>query len=48
MQWIAFLLAAFVFLGTRERIAGGSTQMTIIVLTLAALTFAFLRLGTLG
>ena len=46
MEWIGALIAAFMFLGLRDRIWGGSTHVTVLVVTCAILAYAFfLRLG---
>lgn len=31
MQWIAFLVAASLFLGLRQRMQGGSTRVTLLL-----------------
>lgn len=46
MEWIAVLVAAFLFLGLRDRTHGGSTHVTILVVTALTLGFVFFfRLG---
>ncbi len=46
MEWIGALIAAFMVLGLRDRIWGGSTHVTVLVVTCAILAFAFFfRLG---
>lgn len=45
MQWVLFLCAVFVFLGLRDRFWGGSTHLTVLVVTCATLGFVFLQLG---
>jgi hypothetical protein len=46
MEWMAVLVAVFIFLGLRDRTHGGSTQVTVLVVTGLTLGFVFLfRLG---
>jgi hypothetical protein len=46
MAWMVALLAVFVYLGLRDRIWGGSTHLTVIVVTGVALSYLlFFRLG---
>lgn len=46
MEWMAFLVAVFMFLGLRDRSHGGSTHVTILVVT--CITFAVVFLFRLG
>jgi hypothetical protein len=46
MEWMAVLVAVAMYLGLRDRTSGGSTHVTILVVTCATLTVAlFFRLG---
>ncbi len=46
MEWIAVMAAVAIFLGPRDRTHGGSTHVTILVVTCLTLAFVFLfRLG---
>lgn len=45
MSWIAVLVAAFMFLGLRDRTHGGSTHLTALVVVVVTLTVAFFGLG---
>jgi heme/copper-type cytochrome/quinol oxidase subunit 4 len=45
MNWIAVLVAAFMFLGLRERTHGGSTHLTALVVVIITLTVVFAGLG---
>jgi hypothetical protein len=42
MQWMAVLVAAAMFLGLRDRTTGGSTHVTILVVTCVTLAVVFL------
>lgn len=43
--WIVLLLGVFMFLGLRDRTHGGSTHLTVLVVTCATLAVVFLGLG---
>jgi hypothetical protein len=45
MAWLAILVAVFMFLGLRDRTHGGSTHLTIIVVSCITLAVVFVRLG---
>ncbi len=45
MAWMAVLVAAFMFLGLRDRTSGGSTHLTALVVVVATLTVVFFGLG---
>jgi hypothetical protein len=46
MEWMAFLIGVAMFLGLRDRTHGGSTHVTILVVTSLTLAFVFaFRLG---
>lgn len=45
MQWMAALVAVFMFLGLRDRNWGGSTHVTVLVVTCLTLGLVFLGLG---
>ena len=46
MEWMAFLVAVFMFLGLRDRTHGGSTHVTILVVTCVTLLVVLIfRLG---
>jgi len=46
LEWVTLLLAVFLFLGLRDRTHGGSTHVTILVVTCLTLGAVFLfRLG---
>ena len=45
MEWMAALLLLFMYLGLRDRIWGGSTHLTVLVVTCITLGLVFLRLG---
>jgi hypothetical protein len=45
LTWIVVLLAAFMFLGLRDRRFGGSTHLTALVAVLATLLVVFVGLG---
>jgi hypothetical protein len=45
VSWIAVLVAAFMFLGLRDRTHGGSTHLTAFVVVVVTLTVAFFGLG---
>jgi hypothetical protein len=46
VEWIAVMVGAAIFLGLRDRTHGGSTHVTILVVTCLTLGFVFLfRLG---
>ncbi len=45
MAWLAILVMVFMFLGLRDRTTGGSTHLTIIVVSCIALAIVFVRLG---
>jgi len=45
MAWLAILLVVFMFLGLRDRTSGGSTHLTIIVVSCITLGIVFVRLG---
>lgn len=45
MTWMAVLVAAFMFLGLRDRTHGGSTHLTALVLVVVTLTVVFFGLG---
>jgi hypothetical protein len=45
MAWLAVLVAVFMFLGLRDRTTGGSTHLTIIVVSCLTLAIVFTRLG---
>lgn len=47
MQWIAFLVLIFLALGLTERRTGGSTHLTILVVTTFTLVAVFLHLGSI-
>jgi hypothetical protein len=42
MQWMAVLVAVAMFLGLRDRTTGGSTHVTLLVVTCATLAVVFL------
>ena len=42
---MAGLLLVFMYLGLRDRIWGGSTHLTVLVVTCVTLGLVFLRLG---
>lgn len=42
---MAILVAVFMFLGLRDRTAGGSTHLTVLVVTCITLAVVFVRLG---
>jgi hypothetical protein len=42
VQWIAVLVAVAMFLGLRDRTTGGSTHVTILVVTCLTLAVVFL------
>lgn len=41
MEWIVALIAAYMFLGLRDRTSGGSTHVTALVVTSLVLGFVF-------
>lgn len=41
MEWIAFLVAAALVLGLSDRVLGGSTRMTLVVVVAAGLLGLF-------
>lgn len=45
MQWVLFLCAVFAFLGLKDRVWGGSTHLTILVVTCLTLGVVFVQLG---
>jgi hypothetical protein len=45
MTWMALLVAAFMFLGLRERTHGGSSHLTALVVVVITLTVVFAGLG---
>jgi len=45
LSWIAVLLAAFMFLGLRDRRFGGSTHLTALAVILVTLLVVFVGLG---
>jgi hypothetical protein len=46
VEWMAVLVGVAIFLGLRDRTHGGSTHVTILVVTCLTLAFVFLfRLG---
>ncbi len=45
MTWMAVLMAAFMFLGLRDRTHGGSTHLTALVVVVVTLTVVFFSLG---
>jgi len=46
MEWMAVLVGVSMFLGLRDRTHGGSTHVTILVVTCLTLAFVFaFRLG---
>ncbi len=45
MSWMALLVAAFMFLGLRDRTHRGSTHLSALVVIAIALTIAFSSLG---
>lgn len=45
MTWMAVLVAAFIFLGLRDRTHGGSTHLTSLVVVVVTLTVAFFSIG---
>jgi hypothetical protein len=45
MTWMTLLVAAFMFLGLRDRTHGGSTHLTALVAVVVTLTVAFFTLG---
>ena len=45
MSWVAVLLAAFMFLGLRDRRFGGSTHLSALVVVLVTLLVVFAGLG---
>jgi hypothetical protein len=42
MQWMAVLVAVAMFLGLRDRTSGGSTHVTLLVVTSVTLAVVFL------
>ena len=42
---MAILVAVFMFLGLRDRTTGGSSHLTVLVVTCITLAVVFLRLG---
>lgn len=46
VEWTVALIAAYMFLGLRDRTSGGSTHVTVLVVTCLVLGFVFFfRLG---
>jgi len=45
VTWIAVLLAAFMFLGLRDRRFGGSTHLSALVVVLVTLLVVYAGLG---
>jgi heme/copper-type cytochrome/quinol oxidase subunit 4 len=45
MAWMAVLVAAFMFLGLRDRTHGGSTHLATLVVVVVTLTVVFFGLG---
>lgn len=45
MAWLAILVAVSMFLGLRDRTTGGSTHLTILVVSCITLGIVFVRLG---
>jgi hypothetical protein len=45
LAWLVILMAVFMFLGLRDRTHGGSTHLTVIVVSCITLAIVFLRLG---
>jgi len=45
MAWLAILVLVFMFLGLRDRTTGGSTHLTVIVVSCITLAIVFVRLG---
>ncbi len=42
---MAILVAVFMFLGLRDRTTGGSTHLTVLVVSVVTLAIVFVRLG---
>ena len=42
---MAILVAVFMFLGLRDRTTGGSTHLTVLVVSAVTLAIVFVRLG---